>query len=492
FGAFGGLTLLIIGVGLAFALKRTILNPLTSLAQSARRLSLGDYTARARSATNDEIGMLAQTFNEMAENVEQRTQELDASRQELAGWNVDLEDKIQQRTKELSALNAVITTVSQSLHLDSILNVTLTKILAVMDIEAGMVHLLDEKSDRLTIMGYHGLSPEYIKGVTRLEMGEGIVGRVVQSGEPIIVNGGVGDLKTAPMVGEKGEFQACISLPVKSKNKVLGALSLASYLPDKFEPETVRLLRAMGDAIGIAVENAIAAQSLEAVNKLREQLLEKLLSAQEEERRRIARELHDEASQSLAAVVLRLEDVASTLPSKYRDIRQKLNILKEQAIQTLEGIRNLALELRPSALDDLGLSKAIDWYARDFLAKRGLDAKIEVIGPKTKLPSNIETVLFRIIQEALTNVVKHAEASQVTVRLQLSNSTATVQVEDNGKGFDVKAALSGEGGQQSLGLHGMLERATLLGGTFNIRSEPGQGTCLSVEVPLVGGPVYNG
>lgn len=491
FGAFGGLTLLIIGGGLAIAVRRTVLAPLFRLAASAQRLSQGDYAARAISDNNDEIGLLAQTFNEMAESVEQRSQELESSRQELARWNVDLEEKIQERTNQLATLNAIITTVSQSLNLEWILNATLTKILILMDIESGAVHLIDKKSEQLNIMVHRGLSPEYFQKITRLKVGEHIAGRVVQSGELIVVNEVTNNPEAITMMGEKGKFRAYISLPLKSKNKVLGTLSLASYLPNKFKPEAVSLLRAMGDAIGIAVENAIAAKRLEEANKLREQLLGKLLSAQEEERQRIARELHDEASQSLAAVVLQLEDIADTLPARYRDTKRRLDILREQAIQTLEGIRNLALELRPSALDDLGLSKAIDWYAKDYLAKRGINAKIEVIGPKNKLPSNIETVLFRITQEALTNVVKHADASQVTVRLQLNNSKARMQIEDNGKGFDVEAALTGAAGRQNLGLHGMLERATLLSGTLNIQSQPGQGTCLSVEIPLVEGAVYN-
>ncbi len=491
FGILGALTLFIIGGGLAFALKKTVLNSLSSLTKSTQKLSQGDYTARAISGKNDEIGMLAQTFNEMAESVEQRSRELEASRQELARWNVDLEDKIQRRTEELSALNAVVTTISQSLNLDKILNDALSKILAVMEIEAGVAHLLDERADQLIIMVHRGLSPEYAQEIKRLKPGEGIAGRVVQSGEPIVVNDVMDSPETIAMVGERGKFRAYISVPMRSKNKVVGALSLASYLPNKFEPETVRLLVAMGDAIGIGVENASAAKRLEEANKISEQLLEKLISAQEEERRRIARELHDEASQSLAALAINLEAIADTLPARYRETRQKLDTLKEQAIQTLGGIRNLALELRPSALDDLGLSMAIDWYAKDYLAKRGLDVKIEVTNPKTKLPSYTETMLFRIIQEALTNVVKHAEASEVRVQLQLSDSVATVQVEDNGKGFDVEAALSGEGVRRNLGLHGMAERATLLGGTFSVRSQPGQGTCLRVEVPLMEEDITN-
>ncbi|MFC1951711.1 GAF domain-containing protein [Chloroflexota bacterium] len=467
------------------------MNPLSRLAGSTQRLSRGDYTARARSDKNDEIGMMAKTFNEMAESVEQRTRELEASRHELAEWNIDLENKIEQRTKELSALNAVVTTISQSLNLDKILDDTLAKILTVMEIEAGVIHLLDEKTDQLVIMVHHGLSPKYAQEIQKLEPVEGIAERVVQSGEPIVVNDTMDSPESTTMVGKRREFRAYVSLPVKWKNKVLGALSLTSYLPNKFEPGIVYLLSAMGEAMGIAVENARAAQRLEEANKIREQLLEKLISAQEEERRRIARELHDEASQSLAALALNLESVADTLPVRYHDAKQKLDILKKQAIQTLGGIRNLALELRPSSLDDLGLPMAIDWYAKDYLAKRGLEVNIEVINPKMKLPSYTETMLFRIIQEALTNVVKHAEASKVRVQLQLSDSVAIVQVEDNGKGFDVEAALSKEGVRQNLGLHGMAERATLLGGTFTIKSQPGQGTRLRVEVSLVEEAIHN-
>ena len=491
-GILGAFTFIIIGGGLAFALKRTILNPLSSLAESAQKLSGGDYTIRARTDKADEIGMLAQTFNEMAENVEQRSRELEASRQELAGWNLDLEYKIQRRTKELSALNAIVTTISQTLDLDRILSDALTKTLTVMDIEAGVVHLLDEKADRLTIMVHQGLSPEYVQEIRNLKPGEHIVGRTVQSGEPIVVNDVKDNPEVTAMIDKKREFRTYISVPVSSKNKVLGALSLASHTPNRFEPETVPLLSAVGEAMGIAVENARAARRLEEANEIREQLLEKLISAQEEERRRIARELHDEASQSLAALAINLESIADTLPPKYHDTRQKLDILKERAIQTLGGIRNLALELRPSALDDLGLSMAIDWYAKDYLAKRGLDVKIEVIGTKTKLPPYTETILFRIIQEALTNIAKHAEASQVKVQLEFSDSTAIVQVEDNGQGFDVEAALSREGMQRNLGIHGMAERATLLNGTFTIRSQPGQGTSLRVEVPLMEGNISHG
>ncbi len=480
FGTMGVLTLLIIGTGLALVLRGTVLSPLSRLAESARRLSRGDYSARAESDRNDETGMLARTFNNMAESVEQRSRELEASRQELARWNIDLEDKIERRTRELSALNAIITAVSQSLDLNRILNDALEKILKVLAVEAGAVHLLEEKTGRPVIMAHRGLAAGYVREMEKLEPGEGLPGEVSQSGEPVILDASA----SAGISGKKGRFLSGISLPVRAKNRILGTLSLMSYTPNKFEPSLVHLLSAAGETMGIAVENARGAQNLEEANKIRVQLLEKLISAQEEERRRISRELHDEASQSLAALALNLEDIADTLPAADRETKKKLDILKERAIQTLGGIRNLALELRPSALDDLGLSMAIDWYARDFLAKKGVDVKVQITGARKKLPSYTETILFRILQEALTNIAKHAAASQVQVQLELSDTAAVVQIEDNGQGFDAEATLNRKSIGRRLGIHGMMERAALLGGTLNIKSKPGEGTSVHVEVPV--------
>ncbi len=484
FVVFGGLTFVILGFGLSFALRSIILKPLTILSQSAQRFSQGDYTVRTKGGKNDEIGMLAHTFNEMADGVEQRSKELEDSRQELSRWNIELEQRVQERTDQLSALNDIITTVSQSLNLEWILNAALAEILTKTSIESGAVHLMNKQYDQLNIVVHRGFSPEYFREITRLKLGEEIIGRVAHSGEPIVVNETIDNHKATVMMGERGKFRAYTILPLKSKNKIIGTLSLASYIPNKFTPEIVDLLQAMTDAISIVVENAIATKRLEELNTVREQLLEKLLLAQEEERRRIARQLHDDASQSLAAVIMHLEDIADDLPVRYRDTKQRLNMLREQATQTLEGIRDLALELRPSVLDDLGLLKAIDWYVKDFLVKRGIDSKIEFGGLKNKLPSNVEIILFRITQEAITNVVKHTNASKVNIRMQRNNSKVILQIEDNGEGFNVEAALTRSGEQQSLGLHGMQERTALLGGHFNIRSQIGRGTCVSIEIPL--------
>ncbi|MFC2021165.1 GAF domain-containing protein [Chloroflexota bacterium] len=484
FAIWGALTLVIIGGGLVFTLKKTVLNPLSGLTKSTLKLSQGDYSERARSDQNDEIGILARTFNEMAENVEQHSQDLEKSHKELSVLNVGLEERIRQRTKEITALNTVLTIINQFPDEGKMLRNTLTSILNETELAAGMVHMIDEKSNELVCISQQGLSVESSAKLTGLEFGENIQGQAFQSKEVIVVNDYNHTHKTCTMTGEKGKFRSCISLPIKSQVSVLGTLSLASYTTERFEPETVRLLMAISEAICIAVEKTRATDRVEESNRVREHLLERLISAQEEERRRIARELHDAASQSLAALALNLDTVASDLPAKYHNIRGRLAFLKENAIETMTGIRELALELRPSILDDLGLARAIKSYAKDYLGKRGIDVEVNVTGSNIRLPQYSETMLFRIAQEALTNIVNHAEASQVIVELSLSSSSATMRVEDNGKGFDSESVLRDANLRQSLGVYSMSERAMLLGGTFSIKSEIGKGTFVSAEIPL--------
>jgi signal transduction histidine kinase len=475
----GGLAFVVIGGGVAFGLRRMVLNPLSSLTRSAQKLSAGDYSARAAATTENEIGLLAGTFNDMAASIEQRTMDLEASRQELAKWNQDLEEMAQRRTLELMALNAIITTINESHNLDRILNDALGTIMALMGTEAGTVHLLDEDTDRLTLAAQRGLEHDQLRKAARLRPNEGPTGQVMQAGKPVVVGSDSDDR----LAWGSPDLHSSIAVPVQSKSRVLGALSLASRESAAFSPETVRLLGAMGEAMGIAVENARAAQDLEDASRIREQLLEKLISAQEEERRRIARELHDDASQSLAALAITLDDVAGALPVTSHDAGQQLMLLKQQAVQTLSRIRDLALELRPSALDDLGLTMAIDWYAKDYLSKHGLDVRIEVEGPQVKLPSHTETMLFRIVQEALTNTVKHGQATRASVRLEDAEDTIAGEIDDDGRGFDVQSVMRGGGMRRSLGIHGMTERAALLGGSLIVQSQRGKGTHLRVEVP---------
>jgi two-component system sensor histidine kinase UhpB len=231
-----------------------------------------------------------------------------------------------------------------------------------------------------------------------------------------------------------------------------------------------------------------------------ERLAAQVIWAQEEERRRVARELHDEAGQALTAMIIGLERGLASMPETYAtDLpiqpRQLISNLRDLAVQTLDEVRKLALELRPAVLDDLGLVAALRQYVRATEARTGLAARMSVVGfgvregdeaatagdePGERLPAEVETALFRIAQEALTNAIRHAHANSVEVRLRRTAEAVTLEVRDDGIGLPATAAQPGE----HLGMFGMRERARLLGGEFQAMPVSPRGTLVRVTIPV--------
>lgn len=205
-----------------------------------------------------------------------------------------------------------------------------------------------------------------------------------------------------------------------------------------------------------------------------------VLTAQEEERKRIARELHDDTAQALTSMLVRLRLLERGLGDG--EARSNLGELRDLAAATLEAVRRLALDLRPSALDDLGLVPALHWYTDNFGQHWGIKARFRADGLNRRLPPELELVLYRVAQEALTNVAKHARARRVRVELERHGLWVRLMVEDDGSGFHVKEAMSSK--ERGLGLFGMQERLALVGGKFHIESQPGKGTKVVAEVPL--------
>ena len=211
----------------------------------------------------------------------------------------------------------------------------------------------------------------------------------------------------------------------------------------------------------------------------RGELLRKVIAAQEDERKRIARELHDETSQSLAVLAIGLEAAQDAM----RNGRlPHLDEVKAVAVRTLEDVHRLILDLRPSVLDDLGLLSAIRWYADRTLEARGIAVRCE-FAELRRLPPEMETALFRICQEAMSNVARHAQATRVLIQVGIEGERVRVEIEDDGKGFDLEAAAQREG-RRPWGLMGIRERAEIFGGTATIDAAPGQGTRVEVILPL--------
>jgi two-component system sensor histidine kinase DegS len=212
--------------------------------------------------------------------------------------------------------------------------------------------------------------------------------------------------------------------------------------------------------------------------------IQQVTRAQEDERKRIARELHDDVSQALLLLMQRLDLLmSSTKPKLSYKLRENLESLRGQAIEVLESLRRCAQDLRPRILDDLGLLAALEWITEDMATNFGMDASVEVVGMEQALPAETQLLLFRIGQEALSNVRRHAGASKAVVRLESDSTKIKMTVCDDGRGFEVPERMGDLAGIGKLGLAGMQERARLLGGSLKVESSPGKGTKVIVELP---------
>jgi signal transduction histidine kinase len=210
------------------------------------------------------------------------------------------------------------------------------------------------------------------------------------------------------------------------------------------------------------------------------QMSSQVLTAQEEERKRIARELHDDTAQALTSVLVRLRLLERSAAADER-LRAGITELRDLTGDTLEGVRRMAIDLRPPMLDDLGLEAALQAFVQDFSHRWPVKAKF-TSGRVGRLAPDVELVLYRIVQEALSNVAKHANASQVEARLTRRGRSLRLVIEDDGCGFDVEATMGSRG--SGLGLFGMEERLALIGGSVQVESAVGRGTRISVEAPL--------
>jgi two-component system, NarL family, sensor histidine kinase UhpB len=226
---------------------------------------------------------------------------------------------------------------------------------------------------------------------------------------------------------------------------------------------------------------------LTTVDELSKSRASQILRAQEEERKRIARELHDETGQALTSLLVSLAVLENDFPMP--EARTHISQVREIAHDTLRAIRNLSIDLRPSSLDDLGLLPALRWYIKEYQQKIGIPVELKVQGFKARYAFEIETALYRIVQEALTNAAKHAHAKHITVSLVEKNRVAHIVISDDGCGFDVSAIPRTPSSDRGLGLMGMRERATLLNGTVEIASRPNYGTTITVIIPLKKGEV---
>jgi signal transduction histidine kinase len=256
---------------------------------------------------------------------------------------------------------------------------------------------------------------------------------------------------------------------------------------ESFSIEDQEMLMALAPAASIAIQNALAYQQrLLAEEDLQESyenlraLAANLETVREEERTQISLELHDQLGQALTAMKFDLAWLTDHLEKKDATLAQKAKTVTAQMDTMIKTVRRISTELRPGMLDDLGLAASIEWQAKDFEKRMGIVCNVSVTDEDLPLTRTQSVALFRIFQEALTNVARHAKAQNIEVNLELRSGRITLQVHDNGRGIRKQEIV----GLHSLGLLGMRERAERLGGAFDIRAVPGDGTLVTVSFPI--------
>jgi len=399
-----------------------------------------------------------------------------------------LETEILTRHHQLVALNRISSAVSGLWHLDEILSVALDTVLEIIHGTIGEILLLEKTTPALQRRVQRGLSAQFVEEV-QLHLGEGITGTVAQTGEAILLEDVSRDPRTAHgrLVSAEG-LRGFVSVPLKAKNEVVGVMNIASHVPGQFAREDMYLLESIGYQLGTAIEQARLYEKLTNASERYQGLLQHVLTAQEEERRRIARELHDGTSQMLTGLSLNLQaamDMAAMAGITDEGVEEKLKKAHALAVQISIEVTKLINDLRPTLLDSLGLAPAIQRYVDTWLQPEGIETVVRTRGHE-RLPSEIEVSLFRIAQEAINNIMRHSKAKNVAIDLQCDDEKCVLRIEDDGKGFDVQEITKVEKTGRGVGLFGMKERVTLVGGSCSVQSAPGQGTKIVSEVPLTG------
>lgn len=363
--------------------------------------------------------------------------------------------------------------------------------------DAGILYLYDERQQQLAAkasQGYHGHHVEHSLGPK-----EGVPGQCYAQGKSLLFPSvATTREQTATLRPENLTCHtkmrrglpptlSMIAIPLVLREKrILGVVLLEHYKQHRpFSEANISQAETLASWISLVIDDMQLHLELKDTKRSYRELLGRWITATEEERRIIAREIHDEVNQLLLSVKLNLENTESTLPADFVEARNSLEVSKSRIDQVLDELHKLVLNLRPPALDDLGLAQALDWYIHNCSKEDSLSIRMEVNGLSQRRPAPVvETNLFRIAQEALSNVIKHARATSAKVRLNFAKSRLVLVVEDNGVGFNPDAFFNTSGDKRNLGLIGMKERAKLCGGILDIDSAPGHGTRVKVEVPI--------
>ena len=400
--------------------------------------------------------------------------------------------------QRFDALLAAALSVTGEHELDVLLPLIVDGAAAVADAKYAALGIYDTEG-RISSFVHAGMDDATVAGIGRLPRGEGLLGEVIVAPGPIRLREISADPRSGGFPPHHPPMHTFLGVPIVCRGRRHGNL----YLAEKrggvdFTAEDEALVMALAAFAAGAIESAQLVESergrAEAAAKaaaaeeraqVRREMLAEVIGAQEAERARVARDLHDDVGQALTSVLLGLHLVDGSLAGTDVDVdeaRRRTDELRSLVADALRRARQLAFDLRPTVLDDVGLVPALQRLTEEVSARAGLSVTLNTPGldPDIRFPPEIETVIYRVAQEALTNVVRHAHASSADITIAMVGNTARALIDDDGVGFDPASPRT----RPHLGLVGMAERAELVGGTVEVSSSPGAGTTVMLDVPV--------
>jgi signal transduction histidine kinase len=377
-------------------------------------------------------------------------------------------------------LRQVSLALSQSLDLEVVLNTLLENMDRLFRYDSANIALRETES-HFFIHAARGAPPSASDtsrslDTTRLE--HRLLHSLIEKGESQLV-GDIRRLDDQIAQGEADSPLSWIIVPMKTGEQILGCFFAGKNEPDFYTSEHLSLAETLVSQASVAVQNAWLFDQVRAGHARQQSLSRRLVTIQESERGYIARELHDEAGQALSSIMISLELLKESA-TRPQEVIESVGKLESLVNCLMEDLHRMAINLRPASLDHLGLSAALSQLIDSYIEKYRLKVDIEILGTQDRLPADVESALYRIIQEALTNVARHANASRVDIVIENHPEGMIMVIEDDGIGFSPEEKLQ----LSRIGLLGMRERAEMLGGKLLIESAPGMGTTLRVEIPV--------
>jgi len=387
----------------------------------------------------------------------------------LAGGDLDKENRLLRR---------IIEVTSGDLDVREVAGRVAALVTEATGSDVCFVHMVDEERQRVVLAGATPPFDELV-GSVELAIGEGVAGWVAEHAQPALVPDKWSDPRYRYIPALRGEdYVSLVSVPLLVRGRVVGVVNVHSIKPEAYDEHDLALVTQVANLLARTVENARLYERLEQREEMLERFASRTVEAQEMERRRLAGEIHDGISQRLISLWYHLQAATHAI-SDPPALERELAVATELTTSALADARGAITGLRPFVLDDLGLAPSLESLARTVTGP-----EIEVDVSPVELPPHVEVALYRIAQEALQNVVKHAQATSVSLRLSAEPDGVRLTVCDDGRGFDEAMAPDTE--RHSYGMVGIRERAELIGAHLSVVSRPGRGTTLELLVPRDG------